>query len=172
MRDKYLGDSYDIVKRFWAENLRAIAHLYAHPKFIPAEIRLQYTAATSISVFESGMASAFGILLDPHTGIRLPSKSSNGATASHATLPFIAQVFEELQPKYVICFDQSYHRVHELDRTGQMQTKMAYLKDQGLFSFYYVSHAPFLFIAKEPGTLTAIRNRLVSLGIPKGRLQP
>ncbi len=160
------------MKRFWAENLSAIAPLYAHPEFIPAEIGPQYTAATSIPVLESVTASAFGILLDPHTGIRFPSKSSNGATASHATLPFIVQVFEELQPKYVICFDQSYHRVHELDRAGQMQTKMAYLKAQGLSSFYYVSHAPFLFIAKQPRTLAAIRNRLVSLGIPKGRLQP
>jgi hypothetical protein len=170
MRGKYLGDSYDLVKRFWSENLGGIAPLYAHPRFIPAQIHGLYEAVTLIPIFvpESAPKGSFGILLDPDTGIPLP-KSSQRTTVSHATLHFIIQVIEEFRPKYVICFDQSCHRKHELSRAKQRQAKMEFLSDRGFASFYYVSHAPFLFITKTMGSLAAIRAHLMSRGIP-GRL--
>jgi hypothetical protein len=42
MRSKYLGDSFDIVKRFWADRLAAIAPVFAHPNFVPVGIRPEY----------------------------------------------------------------------------------------------------------------------------------
>jgi len=33
-----LGDSYDLVKRFWAEALGPGGTLYAHPRFVPAAL--------------------------------------------------------------------------------------------------------------------------------------
>src|SRR6266478_6504291 len=33
VHEKYLGDSYDLVKRFWCESLGPVAPLYAHPRF-------------------------------------------------------------------------------------------------------------------------------------------
>ncbi len=85
MRELYLGDSYDLIKRFWSESLRSIAPLYAHPRFVPSGIRTQYAQVTGISVFDAPPLGPFGILLDPPTGIPLPSESANGATASHAS---------------------------------------------------------------------------------------
>jgi hypothetical protein len=172
MRGKYLGDSYDLVKRFWSENLGGIAPLYAHPRFIPAQIRGLYEAVTLIPILvpESAPKSSFGILLDPDTGIPLP-KTSKRTTVSHATLHFMIQVIEEFRPKYVICFDQSYHRQHELSRKEQRQTKMEFLSERGFASFYYVSHAPFLFITKTTGSLAAIRAHLMSRGIPERLLE-
>ncbi len=172
MRGKYLGDSYDLVKRFWFENLYAIAPLYAHPKFVPGQIRSAYEAVTSIPilVLESVPKGTIGILLDPDTGIPLP-KSSKRTTVSHATLPFTMDVFEKFHPKYVICFDQSYDRQHELSRKEQRQTKMEFLSKHGFASFYYVSHAPFLFTTKTPESLAEIRTHLMSLGIPETRLE-
>src|SRR5436190_781978 len=99
MREKYLGDSFDVVKRFWGEHL--------------------------------------------------------------------------------VCFDQSIHRKHEggLTRDEQREAKRVFLRSRGIASFYYVSHAPFLFMAEDVGRLRAIRDRLLELGIPeqaaKGiRLEP
>lgn len=45
----------------------------------------------------------------------------------------------------VITFDQSNYRLSGLKLDEQRQVKMRYLAKSGLFSFYYVSHAPFLF---------------------------
>jgi len=172
MREKYLGDSYDLVKRFWCAGLKPIAPLYAHPKFLPAGIRAQYTAVTSIPILNSPPSGRFGVLLDPHTGIPRPDDSFSGATASHASLPFVVQVNQELHPTYIICFDQSYHRQHGLDRAKQRDVKRKFLRKGGIESFYYVSHAPFLFLASKRKILAALRDRLTSLGIPTCRFEP
>lgn len=171
MRQKYLGDSYDIVKRFWAESLRSIAPLYAHARFVPSEIRVEYTSATTIPVdtFPSG---PFGIFLDPHTGIPLPIESSQQVTASHVPLSFIVELNEVFGPRYLICFDQSYHRRYSLTPNEQREKKREYLRDHELNSFYYVSHAPFLFVSREAEVLDAIRVKLSSLGVPPRRFVP
>ena len=46
MDEKYLGDSYDLVERFFSQVLDPIARLYAHSKFVPPEIRDPYTKIT------------------------------------------------------------------------------------------------------------------------------
>jgi len=43
---------------------------------------------------------------------------------------------------------------------------------QGISSFCYVSHAPFLFMSQKPGTLDKVRKRLLAMGIPPERLEP
>lgn len=173
MRGIYLGDSYDLVKRFWAESLRQVAPLHAHPRFVPPGIRAQYTAVTSIPVLNIDELpdGLFGILLDPHTGIPQPSEFSTEATASHAPLLFITQINERLRPAYMICFDQSYHRRHENSRHEQLEMKQEFLRRRGISSFYYDSHAPFLFMAEEAKTLAAVRSRLVLLGVPRERFE-
>jgi hypothetical protein len=172
MREIYLGDSYDLVKRFWGESLRSVAPLYAHPIFVPTEIRAKYTAVTSVPILESQPSGRFGLLLDPHTGIPLPAKPFSGATASHASLHFVVEIDEKLHPTYMICFDQSYHRNHRLSKEEQRDRKRVFLRGRGIESFYYVSHAPFLFLASNKGTLSELRDRLTSLGIPECRFEP
>jgi len=172
MRENYLGDSYDLVKRFWCASLKPIAPLYAHARFAPAEIRARYTAVMLIPILESQPRGRFGILLDPHTGIPLSDESFDGATGSLASLPFVVQVNKELRPNYMICFDQSYHRQHGLTREDQRDLKREFLRERGIESFYYVSHAPFLFVAPKRKILAGIRDRLTSLGIPTCRFEP
>lgn len=170
MQAKYLGDSYDIVKRFWAVSLGGIAHLYAHPKFISNEIWSSFTAVTTIPILKlvSPPTRPFGILLDPHTGIPFPSKSPR-LTPSHAPLLAIMQLMDALHPRYMICFDQSFHRAAGFTKNKQMQSKMDFLRVHGLPSFYYVSHASFLFITETPERLDMIRHHLAALGIPESR---
>jgi hypothetical protein len=174
VRHDYLGDSYDIVKRFWAESLRPIARLFAHPRFVPAAIRSRYTALTTVPVLdpEELPEGPFGLLLDPDTGIPLPAESPTEPTASHAPLAFIVRLNATLRPAYMICFDQSHHRRHELTRPQQLQRKRDFLRAEGISSFYYHSHAPFLFMAERPEVLSTAKGRLVSLGVPPERFVP
>jgi len=172
MRAKYLGDSYDLVKRFWSESLRDVAPLFAHPRFVPQAIRAQYTGVTSIPILCSPPNRPFGILLDPDTGIPLPDRPLKQATASHAPLLFLVQTIAELHPDYMVCFDQSYHRRHELSKERQREAKRKFLRERGILSFYYVSHAPFLFMSESVETLAAIGDRLMSLGVPGFCFEP
>lgn len=170
MLEKYLGDSYDIIKRFWHEALEPIAPLYAHPKFIPAELQARFTTLTLIPILDLH-PKTFGLLLDPHTGIPLPKEDEIRTSGDYASLPFIVETERELRPLYTVWFDQSYYRKHELDKKGQRAEKMKFLHKEGLSSFYYTPHAPFLFVTREPGVLKSIRDRLLALGIPVIRLE-
>jgi hypothetical protein len=174
MRDKYLGDTYDLIKRFWSESLRSIAPLYAHHRFVPNKIRSEYTAITLIPIIDAPPHGSFGILFDPHTGIPLPSETPENTTLSHVPLSFLVEVNEEFRPTYMVCFDQSYHRSHKhrLTRKEQQLKKMEFLEGKGIASFYYASHAPFLFAAQKIETLDAIRAHLISLGIPERFFEP
>jgi hypothetical protein len=125
VRGDYLGDSYDLVKRAWSDSLGAVGPLYAHPRFVPVGLRAQYTAVTSIPILDLDALPGrpYGLFLDPHTGIPLPDESVRRATASHASLTFIVEVIESLRPAYMVCFDQSHHRRHELTVAEQRDRK-------------------------------------------------
>lgn len=70
----------------------------------------------------------------------------------------------------MICFDQSYYHSHELDRKGQLEKKRELLRELGVGAFYHYSHAPFLFMAGDASALGAVKEKLVSLGVPRERL--
>jgi len=174
MRGKFLDDSYDIVKRFRAECLAPIAKLYAHPLFVPADISDEYTALTAIRTLEPDEPprGSFGLLIDPDTGVPINVEARYGATTSHASPSFIIDMNENLRPFYMICFDQSYHRSRELNRVNQMERKREFLRQMGVNSFYYDSHASFLFMSGKAKNLAAVRRRLVSLGVPDRHFIP
>ena len=173
MDKKYLGDSFDIVKRFWAERLSAVAPLLAHPHFVPTSIKSQFEQMVGMRVLDKDEmpTEPFGLFLDPHTGVPLPRVARQSATASHAPLAFIEAEFTRLKPRYVVCFDQSHDRVPDVSRLAQRALKRADLKARHLVSFYYVSHAPFLFAAFDKSVLESLHSRLVNSGIPKWRFE-
>jgi hypothetical protein len=103
--------------------------------------------------------------------VPLPRVSRQTASASYAPLAFIAAEFSRLNPQYRVCFDQSHDRVPDLSRSAQRALKRADLKARNLFSFYYVSHAPFLFVASETVVLRSLSSRLVEAGIPEWRFE-
>lgn len=169
MREKYLGDSFDLVKRFWADSLSVIAPLMAHDRFIPKDLRARYSLLISMPIYDpaSPPAARFGLLLDPHTGIPVPEHKMIEATIEHAPLAFIVRELRRLRPAYMVCFDQGNDWRHELDAEAQRESKRAYLSTQGIPSFYYRSHAPFLFLANTEPELRTVRERLIAVGIPE-----
>lgn len=167
MHEDYLGDSYDLVKRFLAETLRPVGKLYADSEFVPDRIRKEYVHLTRIAILgDESPESPFGVLLDPDTGFTLSRE-----TPKHVTLKSILDLNQRNHPDYVVCFDQSHHRKHELNREGQHAAKMRALSESGLSSFYYESHAPFLFMAQDEQILRKLFDHLVAAGIPIDRLR-
>jgi hypothetical protein len=98
MQRRYLGDSYDLVKRHWAQCLFSIGPLFAHPKFVPVEIRKEYELMTTIPVLDQRPVTPFGLLLDPDTGIPLPTSHGAKVSRSYAPLSFVVEIYDQSCP--------------------------------------------------------------------------
>jgi hypothetical protein len=62
MNRDYLGDSYDAVKRLWQQVLAGAAPLYAEPRFVPPELRDDFTRLTGIPILPERPPLIFSIL--------------------------------------------------------------------------------------------------------------
>jgi hypothetical protein len=170
MDQEFLGDSYDLVKRFWAENLSSIAPIYVDERFIPMKIRDDYTRITRIPIFHNSVPHPYAIFLDPCTGIPRITNTARKPTKKYAPLPFIIEVFEKHHPKFLICFDQSFG--FNESKEVSMEEKREALISNGLCAFYFTSHANFLFVSESSEIITSIKEKLLSLGVPSKRLRP
>jgi hypothetical protein len=170
MDQEFLGDSYDLVKRFWAENLSSIAPIYADERFIPEKIRDAYTRMTLIKIFDKSIPPPFAIFLDPCTGIPRLKNRVRRPTKKYAPLPFIIEVFEQHHPEFLVCFDQSFGR--DDDKEAHMEEKRNTLTLKGLHAFYFTSHANFLFVSESSEIVSSIKKHLLNIGIPDKRLRP
>ena len=168
MRREYLGDSYDAVKRMWQDMLTDWAMLYAEPRFIPEDLRAEFTQLTRIPMLPDKPTGAFSILNDPDTGVRLPGEVNQSEGPSHITINSIVQQLQN-GTQCVITFDQSDYRNLCIKRKDQRGAKMGSLAEKGLYSFYYVSHATFLFAALDTHAFLRIQTILKNAGIPESR---
>jgi hypothetical protein len=171
MKRDYLGDSYDAVKRLWQQALSDWAPLFAEPKYVPLDLRSDFTRLTGIPMLADRPPTPYAILNDPDTGIRLPKGKNHGEGRRHIALLSIVNQVHKPGVRAVITFDQSVHRNGGLNREQQRHAKMRFLLDRAVWSFYYVSHAPFLFAFRNDHMRQQLRNRLLKLGIPDGRIQ-
>ena len=171
MKRDYLGDSYDAVKRLWQQVLADWAPLYADPWFIPEDLRGEFTRLTGISMLPDSPQQPYSILNDPDTGIRLPGEKNQEESRAHIALPRIRNQLQQPGLRFVITFDQSDYRHSKLKRDQQRHAKMRFLAEAGLFAFYYVSHAPFLFAFPDANSQSQLRERLQGFGIPNDRFE-
>lgn len=172
MKRDYLGDSYDAVKRLWRDLLQDWAPLCADPRFIlPESLREDFTLLTRIPILEAEPPQPYSILNDPDTGIRLPDEENQGEGRSHIAIPSIVRQLRVSGARCVITFDQSHYRNSKLDLKAQRQAKMQALSREGFASFYYVSHAPFLFAVPDIHTFLVLWKILTIAGIPASRLE-
>jgi hypothetical protein len=169
MKRDYLGDSYDAVKRMWQDMFVNWAPLYAEPRFIPEDLRTEFTLLTRIPMLLD-KAGPFSILNDPDTGIRLPGEENQSEGRTHIAIDSIADQLRS-GALCVITFDQSDYRNSDMKRDQQRRAKMQALADKGFLSFYYVSHAPFLFATPDPHSLLRVKTILGNAGIPEWRLE-
>jgi hypothetical protein len=166
MKRDFLGDSYDAVKRLWRDLLLHWAPLHADVRFIPEDLRTNFTLLTGIPMLTDNRPDVFSILNDPDTGIRLPGEQNQSESRSHISISFIMRQLAESGARCVITFDQSDYRHSRMNRKEQRQAKMRSLGESGFHSFYYVSHAPFLFATSNLQALREVRQILIATGIP------
>jgi len=168
MQEQYLGDSFDILKRFWVDLLSPAATMLAHARFIPEDLRPRFTQLTGSPIYDPSdtMTSAYSLLLDPHTGIPLPDAVNQDLRVSHAPIDFIASLFDDPHLSFVVCYDQTALRKADLSLADQLDAKRTQLLTHGILSFYYMSHAPFLFASRSRETLNSIRECMIDAGIP------
>ncbi len=167
MHERHLGDSYDILKKFWHDQLSRLAPVFAHPRFIPVDLVDRYSSLTGIPLLPKSVDQKYALLLDPHTGIPLPTAANQDVRLSHAPISFIRNLFDDNKLTFVICFDQASDRLNDAPVEDQRDQKREWLSNNGIHSFYYVSHAPFLFASPTRDVLISVRNQLVASGIPE-----
>jgi hypothetical protein len=171
MKQQYLGDSYDAVKRLWRELLQDWAPLHADSRFIPDEMRDEYTLLTRIPILTEASKKPFSILNDPDTGIRLPGENNQSEGRSHISVSTIAAQLKDAYVKCVITFDQSHYRHGRGSQREQRCAKMDELQKIGCQSMYYVSHAPFCFAVSTHQVLIELKSILKAAGIPESRFE-
>jgi hypothetical protein len=171
MKRNFLGDSYDAVKRMWRELLSVWAPLYAEPRFLPQELRQDFSKLTGIPMLTNVLPDYYSILNDPDTGIRLPRERNQAEGCAHVTIDTIIDQLEIKGVRCVVTFDQSDYRHSGQSREQQRCAKMRCLVDKGLSCFYYVSHAPFLFAVPDAETLKELEQVLTNAGVPEKRFE-
>ena len=171
MRRKYLGDSYDALKRLWQELLSDWAPLYAAPAFIPTDLQKEFTQLTKIPMLPTRPPSKYSILNDPDTGIRLPNKTNQKEGRTHIAIDTIINQLRDSGAQCVITYDQSNYRNIGMRLNEQRKEKMGRILLKGFHCFYYVSHAPFLFSAPNKDSLSRIQVILRNAGMPENRFE-
>jgi len=170
MRHEFLGDSYDAVKRLWSQLLGSWATVYAHPRFIPLDLRTAYTRLTMIEMLPDKPRGAFSILNDPDTGITMNAQPSSCTT--HVSIEQIAYQCRSSGARCVITFDQSFKRSKaEGDNATQRHVKLRALTEHDIRCFYYASHATFLFASVSDNYMVEAMSLLVRGGIPQRRIE-
>lgn len=164
MNNEWLGDSYDIVKRFFVGVLRTLGYVvYVNPMptgdWSSSESSfLRFLGAQHVR--DAAISGRTALLLDPDTGIgREPSER-------HTTIPAIVSELENHAVVFV--FDQSFSRGSE--PLPQLYEKLRQLRELGAHGFYYDSHARFLFSSSSIRELNSLQDALVELGLPERRL--
>jgi hypothetical protein len=171
MKRDFLGDSYDAVKRLWQQVLVDWAPLFAEPQFLPEDLRDDFTRLTGIPLLTAQRPRNYSILNDPDTGMRLPREANQAEGRTHISFATVIKQLQEQGPRCVVTFDQSDYRHGKMKRKEQRRAKMAMLDESGFPTFYYVSHAPFLFAFPNIEALAELRNRLICAGIPEIRFE-
>jgi hypothetical protein len=166
MNPQWFGDSYDIVKRFFAGHLRDMGYqVYIDPMFTGQWDGLEKQFYDFIGVIPLDYfiksSEKTALLIDPDTGVGDKSK------ATHTTIETLLNHIE--QHKIVFSYDQSFSRNRNL-QIQRMHHKLNRLKNKGATGFYYNSHAPFLFTSKSPEILANLKQFLTEIGLPKNRI--
>lgn len=164
MNPDYLGDSYDVVKRFFCHELKNLGYAtYADNRFKESwenHTRKKFLKFINAVPEEAAPPLRTALFLDPDTGI-----NQTGGTR-HISLEQIAQKSEQFD--LVFCFDQAFSR--NRNKREQQDIKLRSLTAYGYTAMYYDSHACFLFCARQADAILELRNHLENIGMPDWRL--
>lgn len=173
MNPSKLGDSYDIVKRFFCDVLREQGYdVFIDPMFSgnwdDSKKQLFYKFLGVENVSEQAVSGykprqkPTAIVVDPDTGV------SEHDGKKHVSFGKIADLCGE--HGIVLVFDQSFRRCSSHEREKQMKRKLRNLSRLKRTVLYHKSHACFLFASCSSKSICHLRDRLLDLGLPENRL--
>lgn len=165
MNPLYVGDSYDLVKRFFGQELGKLGYEVAvDPRFTgewsgqeASFFRLIGAKHVQDLVTPN---SRRALLMDPDTGIN----AAGGP--KHVSFDQIRKAADEYEMVFV--FDQSFSR--QQDSRTVMVEKLGELTKIGLHAMYYDSHARFAFASKNGAAIDELHLHLLGTGLPESRL--
>lgn len=166
MNPSFLGDSYDLVKRFFCVELSALGYkVLVDPMFTGAwkgrERDLFFSLIrVAMDTTAPPHLARTALFVDPDIGV------NHKGGIKHVSFDRLA--LEASSHAVVFSFDQSFSR--QAQPMEVMKRKLSALKDRNCHAMYYNSHACFLFVSKQENPLRELRTHLVSLGLPTERL--
>lgn len=163
MNPKWLGDSFDLVKRYFVDNLKSIGYIVSVDPMLTGNWNgneENYYRLLGVAQFDKSNSGKKALLLDPDIGI------GPKITEKHTTVSIIAEHLTGFD--IVFSFDQSFSRAG--NATDKMKEKLKELKETGNVGFYYDSHARFLFSSSSVKSLNEIEQQILSSGMAKNRL--
>jgi hypothetical protein len=184
MRRKYLGDSYDIVKRFLIHSLRSgnwAAHpmLTEDPDIFGTPQKNSYTSLLTIPMLSSEVflegtnREAYfdccrrhcgHLFIDPNTGLRL----DNELSVNHLLICDLAFICSPSDRRLILIFDQAISRSR--DKREVLLGKIARLRCSQFHAMAYQSHACFLLVSRDQGVIDKARGLLIDTGLQADRL--
>ena len=183
--DKF-GDSYDIVKRSLLQWLSPCGTWAVHPMFsdpAPVGFAEEFSAFLGVplvttepvpsrweraSYFEGAAewSSTDHLFLDPDTGLAMQGSKSG---REHIETGELVNIVHERHGKLVLVFDQAFS--YNSDRLQKTREKLAWLKERGVYSLVYYSHANFVLASSDKEVLRKARFTLESESrLPRERL--
>lgn len=164
MNPMYLGDSYDIVKRFFCEVARSLGYtVYIDPMYTGNWTRSQSSSFLSFvgaRPLESAVPTPLAALfIDPDIGIR------DRPSPKHITFETI--VARCGQFPLVLVFDQSFSRGPSV--RDRLVRKLSSLRALGVRGVYFDSHARFLICGSKPAPVMRFQKALLDTGLPATR---
>lgn len=165
MRPEFLGDTFDIAKRFFCEALRSLGFtVYVDPLFTGdwSGQEKTYYQFLGVEPYTDGRAprGMTALFLDPDTGVN--------ERGSHSHVSYDRLAVEAKNHSLVFSFDQAFSRAGEAG--PKLQVKLNAMAERGCAALYYASHAHFLFVSRKHVHLRRLRTHLLSLGLPESRL--
>lgn len=165
MNPEYLGDSYDLVKRFFCRELSILGYSVVVDPMLTGTWGTNeqdfYRLIGANPVAPARLASArTAFFLDPDIGI------NESGSKQHASFDRLA--LEATRHDLVLAFDQSFSR--QAKAKDVIQTKLWAFRSRGCHAMYYDSHARFVFVAKQRPVLDELQLQFLALGLPAWRL--
>ena len=163
MNPMFVGDSYDIVKRFFVGELRTLGYSVKFDGCYTGDWRpdekQRFLKLISMDM-PSVTTNRRALFLDPDTGVR----EKRGP--KHVTFDRIAE--ETKKHELVVAFDQSFS--YGCNYAEAIADKSKKMKERNCHSMFYDSHARFLFASGKASSIRKLRQHLISLGLPRARL--
>ena len=165
MHPDFFGDSFDLVKRFFCQELSGLGYNVKIDGMFTGiwngkeQDFLKLIALVNTSP-NANAQSKSALFIDPDIGAN--------AKGSKKHVSFQSLAAQAQSHKIVFSFDQAFSR--QAKAKDVMHQKLAEVEKLGCHGIYYNSHAKFLFVSRDSTVLQELKSHMVSVGLPAFRL--